>query len=644
MTVCGIRPPGYVSVKAAAELLDVSPRSVTRLCRALLAGKAPAGCAIKAIKVHGAGGVAGMRYAISQASLPALPEASGGIQIWSAPGAAAFDVAKAVASQAKQREEIKRKLRILKPALAEPRGTAAFFAVLAAISTARGIRVRTLRGWIEKIDVQGEGSLLRKRPAGRSVAISRVFDDAWRSAGGSQQTLDALAQALSRDIQSMWASEIGDAGAGFVTAFAGLSLCALAKAQGISLPSDVCRVGMKLISRDKAARQVHLRRVDAEGHRNTAPRIARSFATCRPMDIVFLDVRYSPFQIPHEGRYVYPAQIAFLDTATNRMHQTLLPLARGERVSGADVFAAFYTMSTDPEWGLPKLLYHDGGGENMLTANVAAACTSHPHALYKTIKVRPNSPQSKPIEGMFSVFDRSCLMVIRGFPGFKSEPFRKNSIGDRETISYSGSWQQFVAEVQTSASFFNSFKFGKTASRQDRYLANVASGHAPRLGDAILLALGSELDKRQIRHGRLALKGKSYTHDTLYSADPSVPAIIARDPTGQRDPLLIDHGNVVPLVPDPPFPQATKAERGRALSESDRRKKVREDALDELETKLAACVSLRDRVRAANENGLIPGAPSGIVDGSCSNGKRGVAPTMPELLAALKKRRTGERP
>jgi hypothetical protein len=355
------------------------------------------------------------------------------------------------------------------------------------------------------------------------------------------------------------------------------------------------------------------------------------------MDVVFLDVRYSPFRILRGGKWVYPAQIAFLDSATNRLHQTLFPLASGERATSEQVFSAFCAMIRDPQWGLPIDLYHDGGGENApLTTRIAAACASHPDTEYRCIRVRPHSPQSKPIEGMFAVFDRCCLALIRGFPGFKSKPLRKRALKDRETISYPGTWESFVEEVQGVAILFNTAPIHGRASRQGRYDAAVAKGHRSRVGDLQIRAIGSQLVARRNDHGSVRIKGERFTGDPLYSADPTASVLIAVDPTRAHPPVLVSGSTAVALCPDPPLPQTTGPERRAAYQESERRKTVRDEQLDEWQRKLAPCLSLRDRIRAANENGLIPPASSGIVDGTVDIG--GTRPTTMQKLAALRSR------
>ncbi len=126
-----------------------------------------------------------------------------------------------------------------------------------------------------------------------------------------------------------------------------------------------------------------------------APSLVRTYDEYLPREIVVGDVHPVDIMcLRPDGTKVYPKAIAWLDVATNEIHMTFIMCEQREGVRREYVAMAFEAMVA--EWGLPKLLYLDNGGEYSWDAMIAGF-----------------TELSKLSVGHFSVGDLECSAPVR---------------------------------------------------------------------------------------------------------------------------------------------------------------------------------------------------------------------------------------
>ena len=360
-------------------------------------------------------------------------------------------------------------------------------------------------------------------------------------AGVSLEDQQKIAKELDRLVRSYWA-----AGAPSVYKIQMLmqARCQdIATTAGIaansSILQQICRVPKNFVDKKerKRARLIHTKKHDAGGYASNAePRITRTRDGLLPMDMVAADVRHCDFLISRQdGSHTTAKMIAFLDFATNRMFVRSFICPKGEAIRREHVLETLRDMFADPNWGVPKNLYFDNGGEFQLgeAANDLARLaslvrsTGTDMAIKDTsslsagiVRSRAYNPQSKVIEGTFSNFTRTIEPMFKGFIGGQRMNKKVENQG-KAPVPMPGDAASIHRNIQLAVAFYNATtqQKGEIAgySPDNRMQHFVAEGWRSIILDPgeVELAFGPEETRVIKTGGIISINGRRYHHDAM---------------------------------------------------------------------------------------------------------------------------------
>ncbi len=537
---------------------------------------------------------------------------------------------------------------VIKPALTHPRGSSERSAAVAEIAqTARyqsGARrgrlvpERTLYTWIGEYEELGFAGLMRKARADRGqrrVVISRTWDALAEAAGLSEAEQTRIAAAAQRHVASQWRS--GAPTWPTVQLNSLPFVMAMMREAGCAASEDelrkACMLPRSLIEGERNHRAVAIRRKDAG--RSAAiqtPRVHRDRSHLRPMEWVAGDVHHIDIAFRRDdGSLCTVKAVAWMDLATNRTFISLFVMPKGQMIRREHVIQSFVDMCADPNWGVPTRLYVDHGGEYNW-GDFVADLTKLKHAVeVRDVtdfgadagmrRSRPYNPQSKVIETLFAVLERTALAQI---PGHISGDRMKKKVENqgRDPVPYPGTFDDFKASFANAVAYYHcKTQSGHLngVSPSARFAEFVSAGWQSLLLDPAELAVAFCTEEpRKVRPGgEFTWSGKLYRDDALLVL-AGVGSVIVRAPLfGNRDELFVfddDNKFLCHAVPVPVFSFDDirgAGEQQRMTAEYNRQIRALEAQTDkiDLERSMADAVAVFGTAPAALPGGVATISP-----------------------------------
>lgn len=444
-------------------------------------------------------------------------------------------------------------LSIISPILGLPRYTSERTAAIASVLSqeytrpdGKTVRVSQsqLYEWLKRYasdHIDGLKPRQRKDIGKRRVLIARGWDAACPL---DREAKEAIAKSLAAFIASLWAG--GASGWNVIRRFADLKLEELSRAAGWNAPltemKAACVVTRHFIEEQRKHKLLATLDKDAKQFFDVhIPRIRRSRADLRPMDVVVGDVHPIDIALTRpDGSVAYPRGICWHDVATNRLYATLVLLEKGEGIKQVHIAASFAQMCA--EWGQPLTLYLDNGSEYSWHEMMAAFAeiSRLTQALQRQFRVGPlqavgemrelvaeqrqvirampyNAP-AKPIEGLFSVIENTVLSMIPGWTGGDRMRAKTHNVGHAPQ-PYPGTWDQFNADFATALAFYHTTPQNGTMnglSPNDVFRAHVKAGWTKtRVDEQVLLMAFADEDTRKAQGGYVSWNGVEYYDDAL---------------------------------------------------------------------------------------------------------------------------------
>ena len=483
--------------------------------------------------------------------------------------------------------------RLIEPALEHPPGSPERGAAIAAAVRASGKDQATVRRWIAGYEADGWAGITRQeRPDARQnrVYVTRAWDSA---VPFDDATKARIAAELRGKINTLFAAS-PEYGWRMIGRIAATHLEDWTREAGFkggeAQLRQICRLAQHVVMQGqdwRRFRNVAIHDHDAKRwHDETMPRVRRTRAGRKPMEIVFGDVHPMDILLPRPDGSTFTAKlIAFEDWGTGRLFGVPVFLGKGEGVRQEHIAAAFVAMTQEPGWGVPETLYIDNGGEygcvDMVSDALIAAkrmrlLTGELEAVdwQTTVRAMPYNAASKPIEPAFARLER----ILAGLPGWigGNRMKKKTANVGREPVPYPHGREAFEEDLAAALVVYETQPKAGGRSPRDLYEAAVAEGWRPaRIAPEDLLAAFARDESRTVRQGAFTFKGRRYTTPEL-QALPAGAALHLRVPifSGTDAIAVMREGGGLLCVafPDAPF---DALDRARAREAGQRRATAR---------------------------------------------------------------------
>lgn len=470
---------------------------------------------------HGRGGRSGISYQVSRASLEAALE--GPINDRLEP----FDDVDLVPRRcaANQDPLILKWLPLVLSVLAHPERSPERAVAVADAAARADASERTVLRRVQRYLESGISGLGRQKPANagkRRVVVSKVFDQAFRAAGGTEDQLAAQSAAITQDLRGLWASRAEASGWADIQRMAEFLLLERCAGLGLTIPKAAGRFGRARIESEAAYRAVNIMRNDRKRFSDTKPFIARDWTGFEPLQMVVGDVKPLDVVITRpDGSLVYPKMVAFMDAGTGRVFHRLYMLAKGEGVRQEHIADTFIAMCSDPAWGFPKSLYLDNGSEFAGLEKIRGALEliNLPGAR-PIIYARAYHASSKPVEALFARLDRYVFAAMPGHVGGNRMAKKIQTVG-RPPKPFPGPWEEFEATVSDLTKLYNDRPMGgQWGGRSPFTLLRewIDKGWRPVTVNPLEIdAAFCSRDTRIVDRGIVKIGGQRLTHPSLYA-------------------------------------------------------------------------------------------------------------------------------
>jgi hypothetical protein len=388
---------------------------------------------------------------------------------------------------------------------------------------------------MESVGSTGPLARFRRADKGqRRVFVSREWDKRVRFP-------DAEKEAIANDLQRAIRSHLA-AGA---TRGQTIELCSrfLAKVSQRGFPITdadellrVCQVPKVMVQAELHYRKLDKHRTDRKAIEDTRPRIKRTIAGYRPMELVVMDVH--PIDVAVEradGSEAHPSLLAFLDVATQRCWCELIFLDKRGGVRNVDLIEAFVAMARHPAFGLPEQVYCDNGSEYRFAAFLDDAMQLAWPGSTRTLRVSnalPYNAAAKPVEQWFARFEAQHLRFFQGYRGGDRMNSRQEAVG-RRTAPFPGGFEPFREAFFAQLHAYEAFpqKRGQLGARSPKqaFAVHVAGGWtAVKMDPEGLLVAFTRPQERAVIQGSISLNGRSWTCPELQAFQGA--KVVARVP------------------------------------------------------------------------------------------------------------------
>ena len=520
-------PEQWLSAEAFSGYAGISERSARRIMSRAFDGVPWRGHALTVRKVPSRGGASGFAFQVHEASLPgAAADLPAIIPAAPAPPAAHPSPACSVAAGRHD---------IIRAALPHPPGSSERGCAVREAARIGRISKRTIYDWIAAYERDGWAGL-RRRPRADRGQRKHTISRAWDAAVPFDDATKArIAADLERRVRSLWAATT-EVGWRWVARVAAGYLAEQTVAAGFAPDArrlrKICTLSNRFVERGRRYRAVAIHDLDAkqwdDKHR---PRIWRTIAARRPMEIVVCDVHPMDVLLPRADGSTFTAKLVVShDWATNRLFVYLVFPARGEGVRQEHVVEAFIAMTQAPGWGVPQVLYIDNGSEYGCADLVADALqvNTQVRALgddpeFRTdllnrrraiVRAQPYNASAKPIEGMFGVLERGVFSMLPGWIGGDRMTKKTANVG-RAPVPYSHGEAAFRADLRNCIELYETNpQHGALGGRSPREVFQAAVEAGWQRMDISVGALHAAFahdESRIVRQGAFSYEGRNYT-------------------------------------------------------------------------------------------------------------------------------------
>lgn len=605
--------PAWLTSRDFAALVAVTHRAAARILARAHAGLLWHEHRLSVRRVKGRGGSAGYRYEVERRGLPVAFQLTPRDPL--PPPIDEDDPDRLLRARERASAVVRTRYEIVIDILSLPENSAARGHAVEHAARRHKVNRATIYRWMHNYLDYGLAGLApaQKKRAAKPLLVSRAFDRAFEDAWQLRQTQsqdpagcdrDDRAPAAFRDavdtiISACWAERDGEAGQALIRERAAERIRALCCDHGLDIPAALCRPSQRRILVNRRFELLRVAAHDARRFDGILPRVTRTTENLAPMDVVFVDVKLADVFVPSRDgeQNVRPALITFYDAATRRalshvvrLRPKVRRIAQGKAVKSRDgvtaemVSLALILLLQTPGWGLPRVLYTDNGSEMagldeaLINLSLALSC--------KVRRATPGNPQTKPVEGFFSVLNRTVFNRLPGFTGGKASAKRSRA-ADRYNVDPVPYWEDYGDCLASLLDDYHQ-RPGQDGKSPSQLFEDRSERHSftPRLIDdtTISKAFG-DLVRRRVGQASVVVKGAKYTADILCQDMPRTISLLTTadvyraEASGQPAPehsIYTMHDNLVRLQQDHPFdmldPETLEASPGAV--ESDRRKNL----------------------------------------------------------------------
>lgn len=648
-----------LSSREFASIAGIEERRATRALSRAVQGYTWRGHPLSVIAQYGRGGSSGLSYLVRIDSLPAdlrlRAEAMFGQDEAEEEATASnlpvpvqnhlpvsLSAAPVIASR-----EWEWRLEVIRPALQHGKDTPERSAAIQELSNrvfmvphkAKGhvrksFSENTLRSWLNKYEGRGIAGLCRKSRSDKGenrVIISRSWDDAVPFTDDQKY---AIQQALITRVKTIWTAAGGGKGVGGGKNGGGWRICArLASHRLIELTREagcgfsdaqlvaLCEVPRGFVEPHRNFAILALKNNDAKGFFDKAlPRTRRTRYGMLPMDLVVGDVHHLDIYLSREdGSLFTPKIIAWCDLATNRMFCTLAFVEKGKGIRQGDVIASFIDMTQHPEWGMPKCLYLDNGGEysklgfvdDAMKLAQLAGCqdfrlghvdddpgmrntvTRAANSRRKmVVNAQPYNAPAKPIEGVFAVLEAGPLAMLPGWIGGDRMKAKTKNVG-KAPSPFDGDEEAFSEAFHAALDYYHTNpQDGSLKGLTPWQAFTQAVENGWRRIDVERFALQTVFASEEIREvsqGEFSYNGTFYRAERLLSLLPGTKVVLRIPHVGDRNrlPIMDLDGNFL-CIAEPStlhgfLDQAGAAERSQRTRQQNRALAVMAEEVEDID-------------------------------------------------------------
>ncbi|MEH3147256.1 MAG: hypothetical protein PGN34_18310 [Methylobacterium frigidaeris] len=531
----------------------------------------------------------------------------------------------------------------LQPALAHPKGSRERAAACSALAGQRvsGPRgewftpsLRDIQRKVSKATSGGLKGLVRKprevKPESLPV-LTRRWDAATAALG--EDVRREIARKTHQHIRNLWGS---GASYGVVQRLAEEQLAGLTLKAGLScsfaqiLPA--CALPKHLVEAHRSGRRVHQHRTDIKTWDDQRPRVRLTSAGLAPMQLVFGDVHHFDLYVKREdGSLATPKGIAWLDAATRRVRIDLVLCEPGTAVRNADLIESFISMTQDPHWGMPAMLYLDNGSEYRFAEFLPDAlklagldCEGFDRGKPLIRATAYNAAAKGILEGSFRVIEQKILAPLRGYIGGDRMNSRKANLG-KAPDPFDGTFKEFCYDFAGLLNFYNSNRQTgdlKGLSPLQAYTRAVDQGWQRTDVDpmALMMAFSIE-DTRKVVDGKISVEGRTfYCNELARHTGDRVRIHRPKYLNWNAVPVLTLKGELIGVAhPNEVFQRLDP----RGAEEANRRKGVGRAAIAAEAANLAP-IDVKQEMIASGARQPLPPVPA-------SKGEIGIAADMAEM-------------
>lgn len=564
----------YISVPNLAKLCGITNRAIERaINRTLLDASSWRGAHLEVRVVHGQGGKGGKQYEVRVNSLPNELRLAFEARSMTVP-ACLENGSKSISRSQDAHTISKWRFHIIEPLLGFSDHSRERGDLLKNITekehfnpvTGEVVKLSriTVYRWISNYKREGISGLTphyRDDKGKERVLISRNWDN---FVPFDEETKINISESLKRYIRSLVKEGVKLKIARLMTA---RKLQELTIEHGLDVSHDilinVCAIPQHLILNEYPKfRQLHKYEHDRKAYEDTKQRVTREREGMKPLDLIVGDVHPIDICIRREDdpkSILYPKGIGWQDAATNRLWFDVVFLEKGEGIRNEHIIDSFIRMVR--AWGMPKGLYLDNGSEYNFADFIKDAVHLNIPIRNGTELTHANgySPQSKPIEGIFGVLEKSFFSMIPGWTG--GDRMRKKSANHgKEPDPFPGSYSDLSEAIANMVKLYEQ-------TPQEGTLKGVSPIRSwnqfieqgwknVTVDDENSLRLAFSIEKTaKVRNGVIQYQNSRYISDILPQYEGQT--VIIRVPKYQhwQNILLMDkNGNIISLLePDQPY-------------------------------------------------------------------------------------------
>lgn len=459
------------------------------------------------------------------------------------------------------------RLRLIRPILGHPKGSAARAAAFAAAvgfhdigGRLRRVSESTLRAWVRAEEARGVAALIPHRPAKgqRRVLVTRAWD---AGCGLAEADKARIAATIERTAKGIIATKgMPDAK---VIRMCVAELVRLTAEAGAPLRKAdlkaVCTLNTRWVERFRHMRAVHDHDHDHKTWSDKHEfRVQRQLADS-PMSVLMGDVHYLDVVVAPLAEPVRVRIIGWLDGATHYLWATPVLLGKGQGITQKDVARSLFDVTQCPFGGMPQTLLLDNGSEFKAldegVARLSDLAALHPG--FGIVKSLPYSPEGKGrIERAFANLE-GCIKALPGYIG--GDRMRQPTKSKGKPVDpYSHGEKRLVEDLARAVDTYNSTQqhgeLGGLSPKAMMQAKIAATGWTANVPDEDVFDLVfSREERRVVRKGAVRMARRQLSAEVLAGmiGEEEVPLLVPlRDPDG---PALLFRDGVIHRLTEQTF-------------------------------------------------------------------------------------------